>query len=160
MKMNKLSIGQRIKLEQILPFLRKTDKILDLGCGSMWLTKELRKRGYTCFAFDLDYPADIVGDVKTYPFKRDEYDIVIALEMIEHVNCFPEIKKMLKKDGLLILSTPVPHFDFLCWFNEQIGFFQKRTSPHTNLFYLKSVPFKPLIEKILFGIVQFGVYRR
>lgn len=158
--MRKLTVGQKIKLNLLLPYLRKSDKILDLGCGNMWLTKELKKRNYSCVGFDLDRPADILGDVKTYPFKKENYDIVIALEMIEHVNSFKEIKKMLKKDGLLILSTPVPHFDFLCWLNEQLGLFQKRTSPHSNLFYLEDVPFKALVKKRLFGIIQFGIFSK
>lgn len=155
----KLKIGNKIKLKLLLPYLKKKDKILDLGCGDMWLTNFLKNKDYNCVGFDLEKPADIVGDVKKYKFKKDSFDVVIALEMIEHVDCFLEIKKMLKPKGILILSTPVPHFDWFCYLNERLGIFQKRTSPHSNLFYLKDVPFKSIYKATLFGLVQFGIYK-
>ena len=155
----KLKFSQKTKCNLLLPYLTKKQKILDLGCGNMWLTKTLRYKGYNCKGFALDPPADILANVKTYPFKSKYYDVVIALEMIEHVNCFKEIKKMLKPGGLLILSTPVPHLDWLCNIGEKVGLMQPRGTPHSHLFYVKDVPFKPILTRILFGIVQFGVFK-
>ena len=153
-----LTIGQRIKLFLLYKFINKDQKILDLGCGTMWLTKILRKNGFDCTGFALEPPADIIGDVKTYKFYKNEYDVVIALEMIEHVECYREIRHMLKPGGLLILSSPVPHFDWLCHIFEKLKVFQPRTTTHSHLFYLKDVPFKPLYKKVLLGISQFGVF--
>lgn len=160
--MNKLKFSQKIKLSLLLPFLKKTDKIIDLGCGDMWLTKYLRKKGYDCVGFALTKPADIVGDIKSYNFRKRQYDVVIALEMIEHVDCFSEIDSILKQNGILIVSTPVPHFDFFCRFLEKIGILQDRGTPHCNLMYLSQVPlpFKQIYRKILMGINQFGVFKK
>lgn len=155
-----LTFGQKIKLFILLQYLKKTDKILDLGCGTMWLTKYLRNNGYNCVGFALEKPADIVGDIKTYRFKKESFDVVIALEMIEHVDCCKEIKEILKPKGTLIISTPVPRLDWLCFFFEQVNLFQKRTSPHSNLFYLTSVPFKPVFTQALFGINQLGIFKK
>lgn len=156
----KLTMGNKIKLKLLFPYLKKSDKIIDLGCGSMWLTKHLRSKGYNCVGFDIEKPADIVGDIKKYKFKKNSYDVAIALEMIEHVDCFSEIAHMLKPKGLLLLSTPTPHLDWFCYVNERLGIFQKRTSPHSNLFYLREVPFRPLYKKTLYALVQFGVFRK
>jgi len=155
---HKLTLSQKIKLNLILPYLDKKQKIIDLGCGNMWLTTFLREKGYHCVGFADKKPADIIGDVKTYPFKKNQYDVVIALEMIEHVNCFVEIETMLKPEGILIISSPVPHFDWLCRVLERLHIFQDRETPHCNLFYLKDVPFKPVRKIVLFGINQFGVF--
>ncbi|OIP58220.1 MAG: hypothetical protein COX79_00105 [Candidatus Levybacteria bacterium CG_4_10_14_0_2_um_filter_36_16] len=158
-KLPKLRVGNKIKLKLLLPYLKKTDKIIDLGCGNMWLTNYLRSKGYSCVGFDIDKPADIVGDIKNYKFKKKSYDVVIALEMIEHVDCFNEISYLLKPKGILILSTPTPHLDWFCYINERLEIFQKRTSPHSNLFYLKEVPFMPIHTKTLYSLVQFGVFK-
>lgn len=160
--MSKIVIGQKIKLRLLLPHLKKNHKILDLGCGNMWLTNYLKKDGYDCIGFSLTLPADIVGDVKKYKFKKGQFDVVIALEMIEHVDCLKEIDYMLKPGGLLILSSPVPHLDWLSRILEKIGLFQDRETAHVNLFYLHQIssPFKLIYKKILLWIDQFGVYKK
>lgn len=155
----KLTAAQRMKLNLLYPYLKKNHTILDLGCGNMWLTRTLKNSGYRCEGFALTKPADIIGDIKTYRFKKHSYDVVIALEFIEHVSCFEEIKHILKPGGLLIISTPVPHFDWLCLLGEKLRLLQDRGTPHSNLMYLKSVPFPPLFQTTLFGVVQFGVFR-
>lgn len=136
-------------------------KILDLGCGDMWLSNYLKERGYNVSGFSLTKPADIVGDVKTYKFKRNYYDAVLAIEMVEHVDCFAEIMKMLKPNGLLIVTTPTPHLDWFCLLMEKIGLFQSRgDTPHNYLIYLKDIQvFKSVIIKT-YLFIQFGVFKK
>lgn len=155
-----LSFGNRKKLELLLPYLKKNQKILDLGCGPMWLTKTLRTKGYNCIGFALTPPADIIGDIKKHPFMKHSFDVVIALEMLEHVDCLEEIDFILKRRGLLIASSPVLHFDWLCLILEKIKIFQDRGTPHSNLFYLDKIPYKILKKKILFGINQFYIFQK
>lgn len=157
---NKLTFPQKLKVDFLLPYLKKNHKILDLGCGSMWLTYLLKSLGYNCLGFSIDPPADIIGNVKTYRFKKNEFDIVIALEMLEHVDCLKEIRHILKPGGLLIVTTPAPHGDFICLLGEKLGIFQNRQTPHCNLIYLKEIPFTPIKTKIILGIFQFGVFKK
>ena len=156
---DKLKLNQVIKLYLLLSRIKRNSKIIDLGCGNMWLTHYLRKNGYHCIGFSNEPPADIIGDVCNYKFKKSYYDVVIALEIVEHVDCIKQINHMLKPGGILIVSTPLPNMDWLCKFGEYIGLLQKRTSPHINLLYIQHLPFKPLYFVLLFGINQFGVFR-
>ena len=158
--MDKLSFANRQKLKFFLPFLKPEHKIIDLGCGNMWLTNYLKKLGYDCIGFDESFPADIVGNVKTYTFKEAFFDAVFALEIVEHIDCTEEIKRMLKPGGILMVSTPVPYMDRLLRIGEHLSIFQKRTSPHSNLIYLKKIPLKLIKKKNLFGIVQCGVFQK
>jgi len=156
-----MTIAQRIKISRLIPFLKKGDRILDLGCGNMWLTSYLNNIGFNVSGFSLSKPADIIGNIKTYNFNNIKYDVIIALEMIEHVDCFKEINKILKPKGLLIVSSPTPHWDWFCLIMEKLGIFQSRgDSPHINLFYLKDVPiFKKVIASTIF-FMQFGVFQK
>ena len=156
----KLSFGNWEKLKLLLPYLKKNQKMLDLGCGSMWLTKILRAKGYNCVGFALEPPADIIGDIKKHAFKKGSFDVVIALEMLEHVDCLAEIDFILKPKGLLIASSPVPHLDWLCLILEKLKIFQDRGTPHSNLFNLDKIPYKIFKKKILYGINQFYVFAK
>ena len=158
--MKELSFANRQKLKFFIPFLKPHYKIIDLGCGSMWLTNYLRNLGYDCVGFDESSPADIVGNVKNYNFKEEYFDAVFALEIVEHIDCTKEIKRILKPEGILMVSTPVPYMDSLLQIGEHLSIFQKRTSPHSNLIYLEEIPLKLIKKKNLFGIVQCGVFQK
>lgn len=90
---------------------------LDVGCGEgLWLNslskekvgleidrrkaKIARERGYNI----------IVGDVHSLPFKKEIFDLVTFLEVIEHldspIQALREISRVLETNGKLILTTP------------------------------------------------------
>lgn len=52
----------------------------------------------------------LVGDAESLPFRYQTFDLVISFETIEHVqDCerfLQEIRRVLKKDGVVIFSTP------------------------------------------------------
>lgn len=97
-------------------------KILDGGCGlSIWVTDEIRKR-YELHSMDSEeksiefcrnYYKDslyLVGDLYTIPFPDESFDAVTLREVIEHIKeperAVKEIKRVLKKGGRVILTTP------------------------------------------------------
>ena len=66
--------------------------------------KSLKANGLDTVSFDLDDP-----DAK-FPFKDETFDAVISLATLEHIlnleHHMNEIKRILKKDGHLYISTP------------------------------------------------------
>ncbi|MFC1495563.1 class I SAM-dependent methyltransferase [Thermodesulfobacteriota bacterium] len=101
----------------------KQPKILDLGCGTGWLSSMLGHFGPTVGVDLSDYAVNkaqnrypyvkfIAADLLTWENPKNEFDIVVSQEVIEHMvdhNKFIDlVYEMLKPDGYLILTTPNP----------------------------------------------------
>ncbi len=110
------------KMEYITRFLKAVPKetaILDAGCGEGVLVEEYRNAGYTIRGLDLNYSSLYVtqGDLLNIPFEDETFDLVLCLDVIEHLNCedqgpaLREIHRILKKDGEALLAIPnLAHF--------------------------------------------------
>ncbi len=110
------------KLEFVRDFLAKIPvdtRILDIGCGEGILVEEFRGRGYDIIGMDLNYSSEYVkkGDITAMPFDDGEFNLVLCLDIIEHLNfheqekAVAEVKRILKKDGKLLLTIPnLAHF--------------------------------------------------
>lgn len=99
-------------------------KILDIACGSGFGSHYLAHLGHHVIGGDLSYDTvlDCASKYKAnnlefkqidgtqMPFENDFFDVVISFETIEHTTEFQkmlnEFKRVVKKDGLIILSTP------------------------------------------------------
>lgn len=107
-------------------------KILDLGCGDGWIDFRLKAQFSQKFALNfvgVDLSAlsiDLANQRKSYfghpgcfffpmdaqnlGLRGEQFDIVITSELIEHLTDPPllmhEIRRILKNDGLCILTTP------------------------------------------------------
>ena len=92
----------------------QNSKILDAGCGEGVLVSELRKKGYQVWGLDFNYGAQhiIPGDLTKIPFKKNMFDLVLMLDVIEHLSiqnqeiAMKEIHRVLKSKGTLIASIP------------------------------------------------------
>jgi ubiquinone/menaquinone biosynthesis C-methylase UbiE len=104
----------------------KNKIVLDIPCGMGWGTSLLK--GYkACYGVDIDKNSIIEankkykkqnlkfmqGDMTSIDFKSNFFDVVICLEGIEHITYregqkfLLEARKILKKNGLLIASSPL-----------------------------------------------------
>ncbi len=94
-------------------------KVLDLGCGDGDYAKRLKDLGFDVIAGDIDmarfrYKNEIefkhCDITKEMPFSTSYFDYVLLMEVVEHlINPYlviPEINRIIKKNGSLILSTP------------------------------------------------------
>ena len=61
----------------------------------------------------------------------------------------------------MMLTSPVPHFDWVMQLLEAAGLNQKRTSPHSNLTYFETIAgFEPLDLRRPAGLAQWGIFRK
>lgn len=108
-------------LEKIIEIFSKEQKgrLLDLGCGDGDYSKSLNDLGFEVCAVDLDegrfnYKNDIefkkCDITARLPFPDNFFDYVLLLEAIEHLtnpySVIKEVNRILKLEGVLILSTP------------------------------------------------------
>jgi cyclopropane fatty-acyl-phospholipid synthase-like methyltransferase len=157
--------AQKIKIDYFLKTISKQDRILEIGCGTGWVSNYLKQNGRMNYVgIDLVPPADIVGDIhdwRTLGLTEESFDAIIAFEVVEHVDCLKECYNLLKYGGKLMLTSPVPHLDWILNFLELIGLNQKRTSPHNNLIYFKHVPyFENKDIKIVGFLSQWGIFTK
>jgi len=112
-----------VRYKFVKGFLKPTDYVLDIACGTGYGTRMLSDfcRGVT--------GVDINPDTVAYAYKnygganrdfqqgdilniKGQYDIIVCYETIEHVNkeegllAIENLKKCLKPKGLLFISTP------------------------------------------------------
>lgn len=166
-------------------YLKKEDKILDVGTYPSYLLATLKRIGYNIEGVDLNPKREIdfikkeklkikKCDIEKdkFPYKNNTFDKIILGEVFEHLYQNPifalkEINRIMKKDGLLILTTPnayslkrVIHFflgrglgenpynefDKLNWAGH-LGHIREYSKPELK-FFLKEIGFR--IEKVIF----------
>ena len=88
-------------------------RILDLGGSQKSGYHELinGKHAITTINIDATYGCDIVCDIqKPFPFENASFDVVIGLNILEHIyafeNVFKETNKVMKQGGTVVFSTP------------------------------------------------------
>jgi len=120
----KMAKSDRVRSVKVLELIGSGKKVLDLGAvGSLVgdITRLIKDQGNEVWAADASdaFAEDFMKagitftktDLeKTFPYVDGMFDIVFAGEIIEHLadtdNFISEIKRVLKKDGSLILTTP------------------------------------------------------
>ena len=122
-KMNKYDLFKRIGIvfDELLPENLQGIQLLDAGCGTGWFSREAVKRHASVVSLDVGCALlqqvekkcaskKVAGDVLTLPFKNNSFDAVISTEVIEHTvdpqKAIVEMYRVLKPDGLLVLTTP------------------------------------------------------
>jgi 2-polyprenyl-3-methyl-5-hydroxy-6-metoxy-1,4-benzoquinol methylase len=121
--------GERI--QRIMALVKDKD-VLDVGCvdhhvskeaGTHWLHRHIRYHAASVLGLDYDRAAVealstkgyeiVVGDAEDFELNR-VFDLVIAAELIEHLNN-PALflacaRRHLKEEGQLVLTTPNPFY--------------------------------------------------
>lgn len=120
-------IGLRVRTNLILKHIKpnRNIRILDAGCGPGLYTTYLALKGYNVIGIDIDRnKIDIArkinkntncdskflqGDLNKLPFKKEEFDLILCSDVIEHikkdVQTIKELNRVLRNGGRLILSS-------------------------------------------------------
>lgn len=110
------------KMKMVKNFLAKkgkNKKILDLGCGEGALVEEMSDHGYDIIGADANYESAKVlrRDIIRTGFADSSFEIILCLDVLEHLSlneqqkAIGEIKRILKPDGILVLTLPnLAHF--------------------------------------------------
>lgn len=111
-------------LRKVLP-LKDGQEVLDFGCGTGKITREIEKDFPKCKFSGVDVSNIAINIAKKrfpnhkfftiedgyrLPFKNDTFDFIIALDVVEHVynteKTFSELTRVLKHRGKILISTP------------------------------------------------------
>ena len=112
------------RTRNVLELIPKKGMILDLGCGDGAYAREI-----------IGANSVIGSDINFFDlFKDESFDNVLCIELIEHVNndlnVFNELSRVLKKEGILVISTPNANFPF---FYDPINFILKFFNKHLSI---------------------------
>ena len=107
--------------------LPSNSRVLDIGCGGGVILRELSRKFETINAFDFILSPDmqiviqdnpqisfVAGQLPYLPYTDCPMDLIIFSEVIEHlhrddqVKNFEAIARVVKKNGIVILTTPNP----------------------------------------------------
>jgi len=101
-------------------FVGSGKKVLDVGCGAGILLSQLKENGNTCTGVEISEVAVeivkkkgmecVLAQVPPLPFEDEEFDVVVATEMFEHVEkermLLRECVRVCKKGGWVIVGVP------------------------------------------------------
>tara|TARA_B110000438_G_scaffold10047_1_gene10235 strand:- start:594 stop:1376 length:783 start_codon:yes stop_codon:yes gene_type:complete len=99
---------------------KKNLKILEIGGRDGYQAKLIAKEGHTVTSIDINpiypqfYPVQ-KGNITQLEFQEDSFDIIYSSNMLQEIQnieeTFKEIKKIVKKDGIIIHIVPS------CWWS-------------------------------------------
>lgn len=116
-KATKSLLANELLLRELLKTIRYMKGVLlDIGCGDKPYREILSSHVDSYIGIDLPqtlykkHVIDTFADAHCLPFKKNNFDTVLCLEVLEHVErpleVVKEIYEVLKKGGVLILSAP------------------------------------------------------
>ena len=100
----------------------KNPKILEIGGGDGFQAKEINDNGFSIISVDIEprfpqfYPVEKIDDVKLN-FPDETFDIVFTSHVLPHIHniesLFHQIKKVIKKDGIILHMVPSSGWSFI-----------------------------------------------
>ncbi|NQE45998.1 Ubiquinone biosynthesis O-methyltransferase [ANME-1 cluster archaeon GoMg2] len=148
-------------------YLRKykeSGRLLDLGCGLGFFLRYAEKY-YETYGIDLSHfgikeakkrcnTEMVVGSATYIPFKDNYFDVITCFDLLEHMenpkDAIAECYRLLKDDGLLVITTPNISSNGLKWKKEK--WFGFRDETHISL--LSNDEWINMLKKNSFKIVD------
>lgn len=141
-------------LETLNKFSPQAHSILDLGCGGGFLSNFLSKKGHKVTGLDISEDALKVarrydftkkvsylrGDAYKLPFNKNSFDVVCAMDFLEHVEkpneIIKEVSRVLKPGGQFLFYTF--NRNFLSWLLviKGVEWILKKTPENLHVYHL------------------------
>ncbi len=165
--------GRRAQSAHILSKLKKSKKdgqLLDIGCGPGFFLDEAKRLGWQVSGVDLSLWAKEYakkqfgievrkGTLVEANFSGQQFDVVIMNDVIEHLEnpseVLTEIRRILKHDGILYLSTP----DINSFWSHLLGARWWGINKY-HLFYFSKRTLRELLSRAGFKILRHTGYPR
>lgn len=111
----------RIKTALEFAQIKNNYTLLDIGCNGGHLLNAIQKSNKNCECWGIDIDPEImtlqiqnckfrIANAKNLPFQNNQFDIIFALSILEHIqdldDVIKEIFRVLKLGGFFILSSP------------------------------------------------------
>ncbi|NLN69807.1 MAG: class I SAM-dependent methyltransferase [Chloroflexi bacterium] len=126
-------LGQKKRYRQVMRRVKKTGKILDVGCATGIFLNEMQKGGWECQGVEPDQTAvnyaysrfglDVFcGTLEEANLPTNTFDVVTLWDVLEHVydlnTTIKEIRRVLKPGGMIIAILPNANAFERFWFKE------------------------------------------
>ena len=135
------NLSRELKKRYFLNAISPEERVLEIGCGDGWVGRQLRQSGVQkVIDIDTTPAATVNGDIRDWRrlgLNAASFDVIIAFEVLEHVECLEECFALLKTGGRLMLTSPYPPADPVLEMLERWHLNQPRTSPHDHLTYFR-----------------------
>lgn len=112
---------QRLRIKKVLPYIKKSGIIIDLGCDNPpRLLEKCASRMKLCIGIDENAPTSKVGNIETYrdsigrklKLESGYADYITMLAVLEHLkypeDVMKECYRVLKPGGALLITVPSP----------------------------------------------------
>ena len=106
---------------------------------------------------------DYLCDATNIPVKDEFFDTIIATEILEYISdpikFLQEAKRVLKKDGTIVITTPFMHAVHADLQNDRHRFTSNYLKEICNRFKFKSVSIEPMgsIGSVIYDIIRIGL---
>jgi SAM-dependent methyltransferase len=140
------------------PFIRENDAVLDFGCGGGYLLQALSCRTRTGVDINpaaREHAQSLGIEVFSHPAELEDrkFDAIISSHCLEHVpspyEALAQLRKLLDKDGKIVLLLPVNDWRNEPWTGPDINFHLYAWTPKLLGNLLIAAGFEPVFIKIL-----------
>lgn len=116
----------RARIEEIVRRAKGAYTVLDVGCNEGFLSQALLEAGFHVTSVDIDYAMMIkaqelfgitvlIEDVNNLPFFDNQFDLVVAGELLEHLdNPGKGLSELRVSKNRVILSLPIGEYWLGC----------------------------------------------
>ena len=147
------------KLLDSIESFKEGGRLLDVGCAVGFLLEEAKAQGWDVYGAEMSFYAVnkarekglnvFAGDITDTGFENNFFDVITCLGTIEHlpnpVAAIRKISRILKDDGLFVLSTPDA--------GGLIGGRRFQYKPKEHLYYFTNETIKRMFEREGFKIL-------